>query len=311
MSFLFYLSNMPFEFSVDLCSYINKKLKLRPSSKPFLSGDTYRSVSDFLYDETHLCTSDDINSFEKSIKDSNRKNPVVFVSSWNLEGFVKDVLKGIKKDFVLVTHQGDVNITQKPLFEKIINSKHLIHWFAQNCILKNKKVTPLPIGLEDRWRHNAGAVADFRKGKYRNNAKKPRILYGFSLNTNPDKRVPCYLAFSKAKAADLIYRAPTSHLYRRKLSKYMFVASPEGNGLDCHRTWEAMLLGVVPLVNDNAMNKYFASLGLPMICVSDWKKIAGLNENQLAEKYKAVMEKSSTTALYLNYWLDKINSFTN
>ena len=29
---------------------------------------------------------------------------------------------------------------------------------------------------------------------------------------------------------------------------FAFVASPSGNGLDCHRTWEALLLRSIPIV---------------------------------------------------------------
>lgn len=311
MAFMFYLSSVPFEFATDFCSAFYKRFHLRPSSAPFLSGDTYRSLADFLYDETFLCKATDVNSFEKSKKDQNRKNPLVFVSSWKLKDFSENVLPNITKPFVLITHQGDVNITNTEIYEKIASSKVIIHWFAQNCTLKNKKLTPLPIGLEDRYRHNAGAIADFKHGGYRKNKKMPKILFGFSLGTNPEKRIPCFVSLAKAKNAQQIYRAPAAHLYRRKLSKYMFVASPEGNGLDCHRTWEAMLLGVVPIVNDNEMNKYFESLGLPMICISDWKEVALLTEDELAKKYKAVIESSSTTALYLDYWLTKIAYFTS
>jgi hypothetical protein len=39
------------------------------------------------------------------------------------------------------------------------------------------------------------------------------------------------------------------------MSDYQFVASPMGNGYDCHRTWEALALGCVPIVNLGKLKK--------------------------------------------------------
>lgn len=39
--------------------------------------------------------------------------------------------------------------------------------------------------------------------------------------------------------------------YWTALQTSKFVASPEGNGVDCHRTYEALIAGAVPIVEDN------------------------------------------------------------
>ena len=159
MSLKFHLQNIPFELEHELCFRWNKAFKRRPSSAPFLSGDTYRALCDVLYDDTHLCTASDIFLGSK-----------VFVSSRLLDDFVKYVLPEVSQNFTLITHQGDTNITNDTYFRAISENPHLNHWFAQNCTLEHPKVTPLPIGLEDRWRHNAGALTDFKK--FKKNKKK-------------------------------------------------------------------------------------------------------------------------------------------
>ena len=40
-------------------------------------------------------------------------------------------------------------------------------------------------------------------------------------------------------------------------SKYAFVLSPRGRGLDCHRTWEALCLGCIPIVKKSPITKLF------------------------------------------------------
>ena len=56
-----------------------------------------------------------------------------------------------------------------------------------------------------------------------------------------------------------------------------FVLSPLGAGFDCHRTWEALLLGCIPIVKAAKINDLFE--GLPVITVHDWNEI---NPNFLA-----------------------------
>ena len=82
----------------------------------------------------------------------------------------------------------------------------------------------------------------------------------------------------------------------------MFIASPEGNGLDCHRTWEAIYLGLIPIVNDNYMNRFFASLGLPIICTNDWNDFATKTGDELADIYNRITTETDTEAAYYDYW---------
>jgi len=88
MSLKFHLQNIPFELEHELCFRWNKAFKRRPSSAPFLSGDTYRALCDVLYDDTHLCTASDIFLGSK-----------VFVSSRLLDDFVKYVLPEVSQNF--------------------------------------------------------------------------------------------------------------------------------------------------------------------------------------------------------------------
>ena len=51
-------------------------------------------------------------------------------------------------------------------------------------------------------------------------------------------------------------------------SKYAFVLSPHGNGLDCHRTWEALCLGCIPIVKTSAIDYLYEDL--PVLIVKEW-----------------------------------------
>ena len=59
--------------------------------------------------------------------------------------------------------------------------------------------------------------------------------------------------------------------YFRSLPTFKFVVSPEGNGIDCHRHYEAMLAGAVPIIEDHPMmrEKYGAC---PVLFTRDYSE---------------------------------------
>jgi hypothetical protein len=58
----------------------------------------------------------------------------------------------------------------------------------------------------------------------------------------------------------------------RNMLEYAFVLSPFGNGMDCHRTWEALLCGCIPIVRSSVFNELFD--GLPVLIVDKWEDVS-------------------------------------
>ena len=60
--------------------------------------------------------------------------------------------------------------------------------------------------------------------------------------------------------------------YFREIGKYKFIISPEGNGLDCHRHYEALMFGCIPIVerNSHIEEKY---AGCPILWTTDYSEI--------------------------------------
>ena len=77
--------------------------------------------------------------------------------------------------------------------------------------------------------------------------------------------------------------------YFESLPSYKFVISPEGNGIDCHRHYEALLAGCIPIIEKNKLieEKY---KGCPILYTTDYSEIT---PQYLNEKYKEM-----TTTLY-------------
>jgi hypothetical protein len=91
----------------------------------------------------------------------------------------------------------------------------------------------------------------------------------------------------------------------KKMSEYQFIISPYGNGYDCHRTWEAILLGCIPIVYGTVFNTLFN--GLPVLQVNDWKDITADLLHQTANKYQHIID-IIPAKLILQYWIQKIKN---
>jgi hypothetical protein len=89
-------------------------------------------------------------------------------------------------------------------------------------------------------------------------------------------------------------------------SKHKFVLSPRGAGEDCHRTWEAIITGCIPIVKSSLLDELYEDL--PILVVNDWNEI---NKDFLERKHLEITEKKrqngyNMNKLNLEYWTTKI-----
>ena len=54
-----------------------------------------------------------------------------------------------------------------------------------------------------------------------------------------------------------------------KWNNYKFILSPPGTGIDCHRTWEAVLVGVIPIVLSSTLNELYYDLPIVVVDTYD------------------------------------------
>ena len=76
--------------------------------------------------------------------------------------------------------------------------------------------------------------------------------------------------------------------YFQTLPSYKFVISPEGNGIDCHRHYEAIFAGCIPIVEDHPgiRIKY---QGCPVFYTNDYSEI---NEEYLQKVYADMLDQT-------------------
>jgi hypothetical protein len=286
------LANIPFRLESQLARAWFSTTGLRPSSRPFVSGDSFRSLADHRVEPgSHF------------IPSAVKQGEVVFVQVSEIESFATRMLPMVRKPFVLITHNGDLTIGDS--FSDIASEGKIIHWFAQNAVLKHPKVTAIPIGLENRSLHCNGVVRDFKRLAKGRGSKNMRILYAFSIETNQLERRAALAALQASRLAQNIQRV-NSRTYRKRLVRYAFVASPPGNGVDCHRTWEALYLGVIPVVRRSPFYGFFPNL--PVLDLEDWNEIAAWDEQFLLHQYERLSSQiDSVPYLQFDYWENRIS----
>ena len=132
-------------------------------------------------------------------------------------------------------------------------------------------------------------------------------MWGFNVETNLADRVEAAKWLLRASSCDqLSDLTPSEH--RNALRNYCFVASPPGNGLDTHRTWEAMYLRCVPIILRSHMSERYEGLGLPLWIVDSYGELLDTTEEELRDIYENVIRKSQSEALWSEYWFSKIKS---
>ena len=98
-------------------------------------------------------------------------------------------------------------------------------------------------------------------------------------------------------------KIPRLDLWRAK-TRYAFVVSPHGNGLDCHRTWESLALGNIVIVKRSPLDPLYA--GLPVVIVSQWSEITAENLSEWQRRYAhAFSDTVFLECLTNRYWIER------
>jgi hypothetical protein len=161
--------------------------------------------------------------------------------------------------FTLITHNSDWPVGSS--HRRQLRRRGL-RWFASNVDLVHPRLHPLPLGIANpHWPH--GDTAAFRRVLERKPAKSRLFDVSFSLDTNAAERQRCLDLTGLELMPPLPFAA-----YLERLSSSLFCVSPAGHGVDCHRTWEALYAGTVPVVLRSPLTD--ANPDLPMVVLDDW-----------------------------------------
>lgn len=219
-----------------------------------------------------------LNGFFKDFAVKNNTNEVkLFVYTHILQQFQKWILKGLDASlkYILYLHNSDHPFDAS--YNELLNDSRIKHVYAQNIDIPPhipSKLSLLPIGIANSmWKH--GDLLSFytvMKECYK--FKKTKSIY---VNINPStygyrkdvldtiKRTRCWSLAESKPYVD----------YLRELAGFRFCLCMRGNGLDTHRFWESLYLGVVPVIVANKYTSldnflgHLSKLNVPYIVLKD------------------------------------------
>jgi hypothetical protein len=220
----------------------------------------------------------------------------------NMSLFAEEVLPKITSPFSLVTTDGDASVIElikNSGGDEVLKSSFLRSWFAQNAqdsvsLEKSldrelreayqSKVVPLPIGLDLHTERGSGVgirlLASLIKEAGYCYARKPRILVDCCINQSSKERIDfCRTLKNVPEVMVLDKRVSQLELWRLYTQSVAVLSLP-GYGLDCHRTWEALYLGAVPIVLDVGLSSLYESARVPIVELPNFDSLCW--EDQLA-----------------------------
>lgn len=248
--------------------------------------------------------------------------------------FIKQVHPQIKNPYVIVCGSTDLEFPREfhDIVLEIELSDKILNFWCQNCTIETNKIKCLPIGLDyhcmsfnTQWlsygQKNLKPIKQEQIIKeIKSNFKpleesKKEAITNFHLATDlPNRakvRVPAYQRLKNNTNIKWLQKMDRYDYYK-ECENYQFMISPSGNGLDTHRTWEALILDRIPIVNDTGLLVYN---DLPIIQLQIGNDGDGweiITKEYLESKSKDIIEnkkqgKYNIDKLKLSYWMKLIN----
>ncbi len=252
-----------------------------------LSGEGFESICDANYPRMR-------NALGRRVCDRG----VVFCKTDYVEGCLAAMKDG-DGPYVLVTHNSDYPSGLHELPDNVVK------WFGVNMAKHDDRHEGIPMGLANsRYAHGNGSAVLFQACQKKHIDKA--IYVHFAMNTNREARVPARRWFRESEwVTDKCYsNGPNRGDYAEYLKgvhSHQYVVSPQGNGVDCHRHWEAMYLGAIPIIKrDTAL---FCFEDYPVLWVDDWPDAT---KRVLGEGYDELLSRPfDYRKLYLGYWKER------
>lgn len=237
-----------------------------------------------------------------------------------IQQFFQKALDRFSFKIVLIIIESDV----VELSPEWLDHPKLMHCFTWNKPFHHPKLSALPIGLNYNRQYNA-LTKWLGQQSVDTNADKQWVCMNYSPSTDPSRVKLIERAKNNWKNfCTIIDFIPNANVYvihshiegqitvpvvnpecYSQWSKYKFVISPRGAGEDCHRTWEALHIGCIPIVLSSNLDELYHDL--PILVVNSWDEITlSLLEESYDNIQKRKMENGyCMEKVTLQYWIER------
>ena len=281
-----------------------------------------------MYSQQHTEFASSVNDIKTIIETITDKNNIIFIRNGStnrctdLQIFA-DHLHLIRIPVILITTDGDRSMPSTHDYNKVINkllsSDIIIRWYTQNYdkSIIHPKLTYIPIGFDlhtMRWLVNgsvSGKVEYMIKSRIfalTNKRISGAIFCDAHLTVSHPDRLNMYDALSGNKNVHFLEDRISFTEITDTYNKYNFALSPRGNGLDCHRTWELFMAGIIVITRTSALDEMYIKNNLPVVILNDWNELNDDLENKLERWFTVHKDKTNIAnimpRLTFDYWLN-------
>ena len=276
-------------------------------SDTFIIRWAFQELCDHVYDMRTIawCTEPEGITIDPKVV---KKGDIVFVREVN--SFLYDIHPAIEHPYIMVT-AGEFRDRVLPAQEKLLHDNKLIAWFSVHpcCVWFPDTFHALPLGVrQDKERYDNREELNSFFAELRKKQKEGLLCMNFAKDRCKEgicyqDRMATYNLFKEKPYCRYIRRKPFND-YITEMSRYKFVLSPSGLGPDCYRTWEAMIVGTIPIMKHGPTDELYKDL--PVLIVDDWEEIT---EELLESTWQKFTQKRfNIEKLFIDYWAQQLFS---
>jgi len=226
--------------------------------------------------------------------------------------FIFEEFKNIEKiphDVILITGNSDYPIDEHRFYSKPNNIKK---WYAQNALINDEILIPLPIGLENKLEsvrpgHGIGyydrvSEKEFLLSRSIVTPSTKRYYSNFNISTNHQYRSKIKNICINSSHIDWEEYNLSLTEFFNKILEYEAVICPIGNGVDTHRLWEVLYSNRIPItIKVGNFKIYELYEKLPIILLDSENDL--YDEKLLDEKLNKIKNKQYDISLLdMIYW---------
>lgn len=268
---------------------------------PFISYLTFRNICGKVIDDSKEW-------FDPELV---KEGDIIYLNVWYLDWFVKEVHDKIPVPYILVTC--DVGAWLPSLeYKKLLYDPKLTAWFCRNMVFSyHPKLFQIPTGqdlgqfiLDDPkltfYLLEAILNKPFSKTHLLYMCHFPRKHGDRDKIAQQFENEPYVLTHNHSNQE---FIGVTRPVFYKEMASCKFVLSPLGLETDSVRTWEALVLDCIPIVEHTFLDPSYDRL--PVLMVHDWNEI---NPAFLEKKYEELKDRKCDEA-YFEYWFRLIKSY--
>jgi hypothetical protein len=198
------------------------------------------------------------------------------------------------RKFIIISTDGDNNSPSSVAnYELLLSNSNLVRWYTQNYdgTVEHPKLKAIPIGLDlHTYSKRFEEMAALKEMYFQK--ERTGIVLDCMAESSIDRSI-VKQAVSKNSMVTKLPKMNQGELWKQYCT-YKYGISPRGNGLDCHRTWEMLYFGMIPIVKTSPLDILYD--GLPVVIIKEWeflKQIDWLKE----------IDAKTAECWFIDYWI--------